>query len=45
MVELDPAIVEHHIDTWPDAILVCKKKRPIHPSKCDVIKTEIDNLK
>jgi len=43
--ELDPTIVEHHIDTWLDAILVCQKKRPIHPSKRETIKAKIDNLK
>lgn len=36
---LDPGIVKHHIDTWPDAIHVRQKQRPIHPSKCEAIKS------
>ena len=27
---LDPAIIEHHIDTWPDVPTVRQKQRPIH---------------
>ena len=30
MPGLDPAIIEHHIDTWPDVPLVRQKQRPIH---------------
>ena len=41
---LDPSIVEHHIDTWPDVAPVRQKQRPIHPSKAATIKAEIDNL-
>ena len=41
---LDPSIMEHHIDTWPDAIPVRQKKRPIHPSKVAVVKAEIEKL-
>ena len=45
MPGLDLAIVEHHIDTWPDAILVRQKLRPIHPSRREAIKAEIDKLR
>ena len=30
MPGLDPAIIEHHIDTWPDVPPVRQKQRPIH---------------
>eukprot|EP00253_Pinus_taeda_P014604 PITA_14604 len=45
MLGLDPAIVKHHINTWPNAILVRQKLRPIHPSCHEAIKVEIDKLK
>lgn len=45
MPRIDPAIVEHHIETWPNAILVHQKKMPIHTSKHEAIKYEIDKLK
>ena len=38
MPSLDPAIVEHHIDTWPDANPVRQNLRPIHPSRHEAIK-------
>jgi len=44
MPSLDPAIVEHHIDTWPNASPVWQKQRPLHPSKALDIKAEIDKL-
>jgi hypothetical protein len=44
MPGLDPSIVKHRIDTWPDITLVHKKKRPLHPSKAVAIKAEIDKL-
>jgi hypothetical protein len=44
MLGLDPSIVEHHIDTWPDITPVCKKQQPLHPSKEAAIKAEIDKL-
>jgi hypothetical protein len=44
MPNLDPFIVEHHIDTWLDVALFRQKKRPLHPSKVAAIKAEIDNL-
>lgn len=37
---MDPAIVEHRIDTWPDAIPVRQKQRPIHPAKAPAIKAQ-----
>jgi hypothetical protein len=42
---LDPSIVEHRIDTWPDITPVCQKQRPLHPSKAAAIKAEIDKLR
>jgi hypothetical protein len=33
MPGLDPSIVEHRIDTWPDITPVRQKQRPLHPSK------------
>jgi hypothetical protein len=44
MPSLDPSIVEHHIDTWPDITPVQKKQHPLHPSKAAAIKDEIDKL-
>ena len=29
---LDPSIVEHHIDTWPDVASIRQNQWPIHPS-------------
>ena len=44
MPGLDPSIVEHHIDTWPDVAPVLQKQRPIHPSKVGTVKAEIEKL-
>jgi hypothetical protein len=33
MPDLDPSIVEHRIDTWPDVTPVRQKQCPLHPSK------------
>ena len=44
MPGLDPSIMEHHIDTWPDVAPICQKKWPIHPSKVAVVKAEIEKL-
>ena len=41
---LDPSIIEHRIDTWPDITPICQKQRPLHPSKVAAIKAEIDKL-
>ena len=41
---LDPSIMEHHIDRWPDVAPVYQKQWPIHPSKVAVVKAEIDKL-
>jgi hypothetical protein len=41
---LDPSIVEHRIDTWPDITQFHKKQQPLHPSKVAAIKAEIDRL-
>jgi hypothetical protein len=45
MPGLDPSIVEHHIDTWPDITPIHQKKRPLHPSKVVAIKAKIDKLR
>jgi hypothetical protein len=42
---LDPSIVEHRIDTWPDITPVHQKQRLLHPSKAAAIKAEIDKLR
>jgi len=42
---MDPAIVEHHIDTWPNTYPVRQKQRPLHPAKAPAIKAEIDKLR
>jgi hypothetical protein len=44
ILDLDPSIIEHRIDTWPDIALVHQKQRPLHPSKFVAIKVEIDKL-
>ena len=41
---LDPAIIEHHIVTWPDVPPVRQKQRPIHPSKLPAVKAEIEKF-
>ena len=41
---LDPSIMEHHIDTWPNVPPMCQRQRPIHPSKVATVKTEIEKL-
>jgi len=45
MPGLDPSIVQHHIDTWPDITPVHKKQRPLHASKAATIKAEIEKLR
>jgi hypothetical protein len=45
MPDLDPSIVEHHIDTWLDITLVRQNQCPLHPSKVMAIKDEIDKLR
>jgi hypothetical protein len=42
---LDPSIVKHRINTWPDITPVHQKQRLLHPSKAAVIKAEIDKLR
>jgi hypothetical protein len=45
MPGLDPSIVEHRINTWPDITVVHQKQRPLHPSKATSIKSAIDKLR
>ena len=43
--DLDPSIVEHHIDTWLDVAPIHPKQQPIHPSKVVAVKAEIEKLR
>ena len=43
--ELDPSIVEHHIDTWPNVAPMHQKQWPIVPSKVVVVKAKIEKLR
>ena len=45
MLDLDPSIMEHHINTWPDVAPVCQKQWPIHPSKVAMVKSDIEKLR
>ena len=45
MPGLDPSIMEHHIDTWPDVEPVHQNQHPIHPSKVAAVKAEIEKLR
>ena len=45
MPGLDPSIVEHRIDTWPDITPVRQKQQSLHPSKAVAIKAKIDKLR
>ena len=45
MPGLDPSMMEHHIDTWPDVAPVRQKQWPIHPSKVAAVKDEIEKLR
>jgi hypothetical protein len=45
MPGIDPSIVEHRIDTWPDITPVRQKQRPLHPAKASAIKAEVDKLR
>jgi hypothetical protein len=45
MPGLDPSIVEHQINTWPDIAPVHQKQCPLHPSKYVAIKAKIDKLR
>ena len=44
MPSLDPSIVEHHIDTWPDVAPMCQKQWHIHPSIAVTVKAKIEKL-
>ena len=45
MTGIDPIIIEHNIDTWPDATPIWKKQRLVHPYKSSNIKAEIKKVK
>jgi hypothetical protein len=44
MPGLNPSIIEHRIDTWPNITPVHQKQRLLHPSKAADIKAKIDKL-
>ena len=44
MPGLDPSIMEHHINTWPDVAPFHQNQWPIHPSKVAMVKSEIEKL-
>ena len=44
MPGLDPSIMEHHIDTWPNVAPIYQQQLPIHPSKVAVVKAKKENL-
>jgi hypothetical protein len=45
MPDLDPSVIEHRINTWPDVAPVRQKKHPLHPSKAADIEAKIDKLR
>ena len=44
MLNLDPSIMEQHINTWPDVAPFHQNQWPIHPSKVAVVKGAIEKL-
>ena len=44
MPGLDPYIIKHRIDTWPDVTSVHRKKHSLYPSKEAAIKAKINKL-
>ena len=44
MPRIDPSIVEHEIQTYPDAKPVRQKLRPINPRKVAAVKAEVEKL-
>ena len=42
MPGLDPSIMEHHIDTWPDVAPIYQNQWPIHPFNVAAVKSEIE---
>ncbi len=44
MPELDPTIIEHHIDTWSDSPPIRQQQHPIHPEKVTNIKAKIKKI-
>jgi hypothetical protein len=45
MPGLDPFIIKHRIDTWPNITPIRQKQRPLHPSKATAMKANIDKLR
>jgi hypothetical protein len=44
MPGIDPRIVEHEIETYPNAKSVQQKLRPVNPKKETTIKAEVEKL-
>ena len=44
MPGIDPSIVEHEIQTYPDAKPVRQKLRPVNPCKAAVVKAKVEKL-
>ena len=44
MLGIDPLIVEHEIQAYPDAKPVQKKLRPVNPHKATVVKAKVEKL-
>ena len=44
MPGIDPSIVEHEIQTYPDAKSIRKKLRPVNPRKATTVKDEVEKL-
>ena len=44
MPGIDPSIVEHEIQTYPDARPIRQKLRPVNPCKVAVVKAEVEKL-
>ena len=44
MPGIDPSIVEHEIQRYPDAKLVRQKIRPMNPRKAAAVKAKVEKL-
>ena len=44
MSGIDPSIVEHEIQTYPDAKPIQQKLRPVNPRKVAAVKAEVEKL-
>ena len=44
MPDIDPSIVKHEIQTYPDAKPIQQKLRPVNPRKAVAVKAEVEKL-